>query len=81
MKSCHVLGRAATGALSLLMLAVTLAAAGPRPELDATAGLRPSLAVRSLAQRTRASAALSEVATPTSFDERYDVPKIGRAHV
>ena len=74
MKLRHIPCAVAAGALLMLSLAVPMAVAGPRPELDATAGLRPLPATRSLAQRTRASSLLTQVATPTSFDERYDVP-------
>ena len=65
-----------TAAMSLVLLALTsvAASAGPRPELDFTAGMRPAAATRALAARTRASSALLRIATPASIDERYDVP-------
>ena len=55
-----------------LMLFAPLALAGPRPELDASQGQRPSTATRTLATRARASVA--GLATPSSYDERYGVP-------
>ena len=67
-----------TAATSLLLLALTSLAAwaGPRPDLDVTAGARPSAATRALAARTRASAALNAIAMPRSIDERYEVPNM-----
>src|SRR5262245_12797014 len=69
-------GRTAARLLVLAAL-VALAApvsAGPRPELDVTAGLRPAASLRTLAARTRSSSALLAIATPASYDERYEVP-------
>src|SRR5437762_1342960 len=74
MDSNAVLGRAAVLSLFALALTALPAAAGPLPDLDVTAGMRPAAALRSLATRARADAALRRVATPASFDERYDVP-------
>jgi hypothetical protein len=74
MKSRRILRRAAAVSLVALLLSSTIAAAGPRPELDVTAGLRPAAATRALALRARTSAPLVERATPAGFDERYDVP-------
>ena len=67
-----------TAALSLLLFALTAlpAWAGPRPELDVTAGMRPAAAARALAARARASSTLLRIATPAGIDERYEVPTI-----
>ena len=70
----RLLGRIAAASLVPFVLTTTPAWAGPRPELDVTAGMRPAPATRALAARTRASAALLAIATPRSIDERYDVP-------
>jgi len=48
-------GRIAALSLVLFALNAVPASAGPLPELDATAGLRPAVASRALAARTRAS--------------------------
>src|SRR5438105_3163531 len=66
--------RSAVLPLFFLALGVPIASAGPLPELDATAGLQPPAAVRSLATRARASATLAARGVPSSIDERYDVP-------
>ena len=63
--------RRALAALAL-MLSAQSALAGPRPELDASQGQRPSGAPTALAARARASVA--GLATPSSYDERYGVP-------
>jgi len=62
--------------LAILVLAALAgsAAAGPRPELDVTAGLRPAPAARAASLRARQDATLLRTATPVSFDSRYDVP-------
>ncbi len=65
---------AAGVAILALALATTVASGGPLPELDATAGLHPAAATHALALRTRSSANLVARATPSSFDDRYDVP-------
>src|SRR5262245_36288701 len=74
MKSRRRSGRLAVLSLVLFALTAAHAWAGPRPELDVTAGLRPSASSRALAARTRASSSLLRVATPSSIDERYEVP-------
>src|SRR5438270_12963947 len=68
------LRRPAALAVLALGLTASLASAGTRPELAATAGLRPAATVRALAARTRASSTLAARAVPASIDERYDVP-------
>jgi hypothetical protein len=70
----HWIRRSAALAVVGFALAATIALAGPRPELDATAGLHPVAASHTLALRARSSASLLARATPSSFDERYDVP-------
>ncbi len=62
--------------LVLLVSATPVAFAGPRPELDVTAGLRPAAATRALAVRVRAEASLRRVGVPASVDSRYDVPTL-----
>ena len=74
MSSRRLPGRIAAASLVLFALISVPALAGPRPELDVTAGMRPAPATRALAARTRASAALLAIATPRSLDERYGVP-------
>ncbi len=63
-------------AVLLLLFASNRAGAGPRPEFDASAGLRPAAAARAQAARARASVALTRLATPSSLDSRYDVPTL-----
>src|SRR5258706_11090117 len=74
MHSRRMLGRAATGSLLAVAVATTIASAAPRPEFDASSGLRPGASTHALALRARSSQSLLELATPASFDERYDVP-------
>src|SRR5689334_11229391 len=61
-------------ALLLLFSAVVSASAGPLPEVDASAGLVPAAPARAQAARARANASLARIATPVSYDTRFDVP-------
>ena len=74
MLSRRTMGRFAASSMLLFAFTATSALAGPRAELDATSGLRPSAATRTLAARARLSSSLLRLATPASLDERYDVP-------
>jgi len=66
--------RPAAAFFVLIACLVPAAFAGSRPELDVTAGLRPTASVRALAARTRASAVLVARGVAASIDERYEVP-------
>ena len=74
MKPSRHAGRRAARFLISLTLSVAPAWAGPRPELDVTAGMRPGASLRALAASTRANASLLRLATPAAYDERYAVP-------
>src|SRR5438093_1962580 len=74
MKPSRHAGRRAARILILLTLSVAPAWAGPRPELDVTAGMRPGASLRALAASTRANASLLRLATPAVYDQRYEVP-------
>ncbi len=66
-----------TGSLLAALFSGSLAAAalaGPRPELDASAGLRPSAVARQRAAATRLSPELTALGTVAHLDARYDVP-------
>ncbi|MEQ1833988.1 MAG: M36 family metallopeptidase, partial [Candidatus Eisenbacteria bacterium] len=61
--------------VTLLCLSPASAAtAGPRAELDASAGQRPAASTRARAAATRLAPALAALGTPASIDARYDVP-------
>jgi len=64
--------------LGALAFASTVAMAGPRPELDVTAGARPA-ASRAATPRAAVDLSARRLATPVSFDSRYDVPTLLRA--
>src|SRR5262245_7665565 len=77
MKSRPDSGRPAAASLALFTLLAALSAtaqAGPLPELDVTAGMRPTASTKALGARARAQSTLLRIATPASYDERYDVP-------
>src|SRR5262245_49808463 len=74
MASHRIPGRSAAISLVLFALTATRAWAGPLPELDVTAGTHPAASMRALAARARSSAPLLRVATPASYDDRYEVP-------
>ncbi len=76
MMSRHRISASALASLIALALAVQIASAGPRPELDVTAGLRPTPATRALSSRARADASLRRVGMPASYDQRFELPTL-----
>lgn len=76
MHSRRVAGRLRATSLLLFAFVATTALAGPRPELDATAGRRPAATTRGLAARARLDGTLLRLATPAGIDERYEVPTL-----
>jgi hypothetical protein len=66
--------RRIAGSLLALVLTAPNVLAGPRSELDASAGLRPAASLRAVARTASANSSLLKLATPASYDERYAVP-------
>ena len=65
--------------LAALLVGAWSPAFAARPALDASADRRPAAAALQQLARTRSDGALSRLASPAHFDERYGVPSLLRA--